>query len=303
MKLLLKRSHLIIVIVAAILFIVIKSTSDFYGSPVSTLTNGTQSDEATPVNKNLLPVTHNEQQQVSNNNLPATESVTSEKYSSEYKWPTVSGSPADQEEMNQWSYARGFTLMLPGKQSDYEGYTNEILKTLANEGDIHAMQTLAARIGGAQGVALLKLAAAHGSTMALLSMAIDVASNYEVAELNGAPLPDEEKRKLQVESKAYYEAIGLRGDEEFRRSGDRHFADEKVEFTQAEQHYIKERAKAIYDELQQQRTELGLGEFDNSVPDSVKKYLATFEKPTIKTFCDFPENQVECEKLLAEYNK
>jgi len=303
MKLLLKVSHLIffIIVIAAIVFLVLKREPTFYSSPAATPVSGIAAGNTTHSDKNLsLPT---QQQQADNNSSSATQPLLSKKNSSSYVWPTVSGSPADKEEMNQWSYDRGFTLMLPGKQQDYDSYTNETLKTLANEGDIHAMQTLAARIGGAQGVALLKLAAAHGSIMALLSITTRIENSYEVAELNGAPLPDEEKRKLQVESKAYYEVMGLRGDEEFRRSGDRHFADEKVEFTQVEQHYIKERAKAIYDELQQQRTGLGLGEFDNSVPDSVKKYLATFEKPTTKTFCDFPENQVECEKLLAEYNK
>jgi len=299
MKLLLKKPHLIIVIVAAILFMVIKSTSDIYSSPVSTLTNGTQSDEATPVNKNLLPTTHNEQQQVSN--PPIIQYATSEKYSLGDEWPTISGSPTNKEEIDQWLYSRGYTSSLSGKDEEYKSYSLETLKTLADGGDIHAMTALAAKIHDrAQSTKLIKRAAVYGSTEALQLLALRSDTNYDLAEYEGK-LSVEDKRKLLLESMAYNEVAALRGDKVTWYYGESSFKNSrKIDFTETEWQQIKERAQVIYNELQQQRTELGLGEFDNSVPDSVKKYADILTAPKSKNSCDLPENKAECDRLLAE---
>jgi len=296
MKLLLKRPHLIIVfIVAVIIFMVI----NIYSSPVSILASGVQSNEITPANKNLLSTIHNEQQQVSN--PPIIQYATSEKYSLGDEWPTISGSPTNKEEIDQWLYSRGYTSSLSGKDEEYKSYSLEALKTLANGGDINAMLVLAGKIAvtnETESKLLIKRAAAFGSTRALQLLAIDIEYSASLAK---QPLPAEEKRKLQLESMAYYEVAALRGDKVTWHYGESSFKNAgKIDFTETEWQQIKASAKIIYNELQQQRTELGLGEFDNSVPDSVKKYADILTAPKSKNSCDLPENKAECDRLLAE---
>lgn len=299
MKIQLKTIYLMFFVAIATFIVLTKGTPAIFNSHTSTPATGVETGAAdvSPDSASLTAKHTQAGNDDSHHNLSDAKEVHT------YAWPTVSGSPANREEMDQWAYSRGFTGSLSGKQQDYEAYSLETLETLAKGRDIHAMQTLAARLGGKAGMALFRDAAVYGSTSALQSIAIRIDSSYDLAELEGQ-LSNEEMRKLQLESKAYYEVAGLRGDEETRLSGESRFtAIKKIEFTKVEQQQINQRAKAIYDELQQQRTELGLGEFDNSVPDSIKKYVATLTAPKSKNSCDLPENKAECDRLLAAMKK
>jgi hypothetical protein len=301
MKLQLNLMHLIFFIaLATIVFLLWGAASRIYTFPHATSVSSLSSDETNSIRRNVSIA--NKAKQSEDSNLPDVQSTIKAQYSSLYQWPTVSGSPANREEMDQWSYARGFTSRLAGKEEEYKTYSLETLKTLANGGDIHAMEILAKNAESTeQQMALLEKAAVNGSISALLSMGIRVKGSGALAEHEGVLTPLE-KRNLQLESMAYYEVIGLRGDEEMSQSGKRLITNiEKVAFTPAEQQQIKTRAQTIFKELQHQRTELGLGEFDNSVPDSVKKYVATLTLPAeqVKNSCDLPANKAECDRLLA----
>jgi|GEM_PF-337192 len=271
----------------------LKSFGEFF-------TSGSNSQKQDTVTYPVLPSPTTQTNQDGNINSDV-KTTTKDSSSSHYEWPTISGSPANREEMDQWLYSRGYTSSLSGKDEEYKSYSLETLKTLADGGDIHAMTALAAKIHDrAQSTKLIKRAAVYGSTEALQLLALRSDTNYDLAEYEGK-LSVEDKRKLLLESMAYNEVAVLRGDKVTWYYGESSFKNSrKIDFTETEWQQIKERAQVIYNELQQQRTELGLGEFDNSVPDSVKKYADILTAPKSKNSCNLPENKAECDRLLAE---
>jgi hypothetical protein len=284
-------AFLFILFIAACVFILQKlDFSSWIGEPKTT-TEFTAATTNTP--RVTMPIAAN------NNSKPnATHDLptkTNSSYADNYVWPTVGGSPANMEEFKQWSYSRGHTYWFEGKTDEYSAYDLETLKKLANSGDIHAMEALSRYpgISGKSKIMLLNRAAVYGSTSALQSIAIGLDSEYSPTDDNfDEKLTPEERHTNQLEAMAYYELAGLRGDKGVKLGGLKYYASyKKIEFTAEEKQQIKVRGRELYNELQQQRTNLGLGDFDNTVPASVTKLVELDNSPESVRLCALPLNK------------
>lgn len=187
------------------------------------------------------------------------------------------GDEASAAKAKLWFASRGnYGFYGPEEQDDYKSYDNATLYRLSDEGDIHAMHILSDRaetIDDSQKI--LQRAAVYGSTEALAQLA----TIEKIKKMKGDKSA-EEKKAVVLESLAYYEAAEIRGDWWPKiQMGDILIKQEGIEMTQSDRDYISRRGKEIYEELQQGRYSLGLGEFDNSTPDEVMKFYEEMLRP------------------------
>lgn len=186
------------------------------------------------------------------------------------------GDPAEAAEVTNWYAERGKFISGEG-ESEYLSYNQDTLEKLALGGDIRAMQMLAKMYMDREHfeqygfVAAKKQywnAAVHGSTEALIVLAtLERTLVYDLAT-------DEAEKKAQaLEVLAIYKAVELRGDLWSPSNQVPVFKEmNHISISEIEQATINQRAQQIYSDLQQQRKEVGLGDFDNSIPESVKKF-------------------------------
>ncbi|HOY22215.1 MAG TPA: hypothetical protein PK002_03630 [Cellvibrio sp.] len=195
-----------------------------------------------------------------------------------------SGTKAQIDELNQWRLERGYMPPNSDKeQNAYNAYTEEALRSLAKNGDVVALHVLADRYLDLEYMQAHEIdvltssrvrrdfltdAAIRGSTRALMELGIDYG-----AEHRNISRTDDEKKAAEIEVLAIYKVATLRGDPD-------HFIDELrvsksirgIEITDADKQHIDLRAKEIYADLQAKRKDMGLDDFDNSVPETVKNY-------------------------------
>jgi hypothetical protein len=174
----------------------------------------------------------------------------------------------------QWKKERGYAVFVEGNQN-YDSYNLETLEKLANDGDGLAVQALA-RVnmlkGFDNGINIYQKAAVKGSTEALAL----IAASIQGVRFNNASSPEEKKAAL-IESLAWDNVAALRGDRQSIISEMTLLKSKGITIETADQAVIKVRAQEIYNELQQERNALGLGDFDNSVPDAVRAYFDDLE--------------------------
>jgi len=171
---------------------------------------------------------------------------------------------------NNWKLVQwGYIYEAPN--DGYATYDQQTLEKLARSGDVRAIQALAklldAQYKFSEAENLYKRAAVIGSTYALAELSRTAA---------GASIGDESldvKKTHVLESMAYAKVAAMRGD------SFRYFTDMSVPtatnptqilLTQDDYASVQPLAQKIYDDLQKQRSELGLGAFDNSVPPEVE---------------------------------
>ena len=191
---------------------------------------------------------------------------------------TLAGTPSEAAEVQEWFVKHGRTP----DNDDYASYDQATLEKLAINGDIRAMHTLAKVYlkpellmlpeYGFEGARLqLWNAAVHGSTQAFSDLAI----NTEVRLINLEEDPVAQ-RKGALEILALYKVAEIRGDRWLTLSQTR--IEQKFAPSTGEQQYVENRAQQIYNQLQDDRRAKGLGDFNNSVPDTVKRFFENFEK-------------------------
>ncbi len=167
---------------------------------------------------------------------------------------------------------------------NYDGYDIETLEKLAEGGDGLAVQALAEvnmRKGFDKGLNVYKKAAVRGSTEALAL----IAASIQGVKYNNAADPEAKKAAL-IESLAWFNVAALRGDRQslLNEMTLLQYKGVSIEdFAQA-QAQAQTQAQEIYNELQKERTALGLGDFDNSVPPEVKAYFDDIEEIVHKTY-------------------
>ena len=192
---------------------------------------------------------------------------------------TLMGTPAEAAEVKQWFRERG--NFYASEDIEYKNHNEATLRTLANGGDIRALHELADRyiyekISGPEGYGveateeLFWKAAVYGSTEALSRLAL----NKETLDYSDTG-PERENRKHALEIISLYNTAALRGDEwpNLVNAKDFKFLNH-INLSDDEKKYIEQRSQEIYNHLLQKRIELGLGDFDDSQPESVKKYFA-----------------------------
>ncbi len=186
------------------------------------------------------------------------------------------GNPADAAEIKDWFAQRGnFSFMGDEQLSDYATYEDNVLIKLGENGDLRALHVLADRAKNINDFeSVLHKAAVLGSTEALIRMgAINEAENLDSMNV------DDRKAKI-IEALSYYDAAQLRGDwwGSIVR-GENLLKRYSHEINQQDKDAVQENAKKIYDEIQKARNAQELGEFDNSVPDSVIKFYEEMLRP------------------------
>lgn len=188
------------------------------------------------------------------------------------------GDAVSSEEIKEWFAARGnYSFFSPDSLSDYQGYDIETLTRLSDSGDIKAMHVLADRANNFSDLrSILFKASIYGSTEAL----IQLGSLNENDEGNiGEKSPEVQKAKI-LTALAYYEVAQMRGDWWGNIAAGKSLIERyKVDFTEQDKLLIKNLSEQIYNDLQVRRSELGLGEFDNSIPDSVIRFYEEMVKP------------------------
>jgi hypothetical protein len=181
--------------------------------------------------------------------------------------------------LEKWQLERGYAVLLSNSRGDeYRSYDIATLEQLADSGDGFAVDALAnaSVIKGFNEVAkVYKKAAVKGSIEALYLTGLYA---YEFTKRSAL---DTEKRHGIVSALTWYNVAALRGDRSFNlQSSNSLLSELKVPLTEKEKDNIKSNSQEIYDDLQQQRTALGLGDFDNSVPPEVKAYYDDIEANT-----------------------
>lgn len=193
---------------------------------------------------------------------------------------TMAGTPAEAAEVSDWYIKHG----RHSASDDYDSYDQTTLEKLAVAGDMRAMHALARMYADPQhlhlpeygfdaAIAQLWNAAAHGSTQAFT----DLATYHEVLFYNHEK-NNEAKKNAGLEAMALYKAQELRGDRWPILSSSWMTLQNEINPTSTEQQLVNSRAQQLYDELQEKRRALGLGNFDNSVPDTVKRFFENLEK-------------------------
>lgn len=173
------------------------------------------------------------------------------------------------EEIRKWFSSRGnFSFLGPEYLNDYRSYDNKTLHQLSDTGDLKAMYILSERADSLEKMREIHWKAAlYGSTQAI----IEIGSLNE--ELNFNNLDPATKKQKAMDAFSFYEAAQMRGDWWGIMSSGRSITiRHNINFTPEEKQKIENKAKSVYNELQEQRIKLGLGEFDNSVPDSVIQF-------------------------------
>jgi hypothetical protein len=172
-------------------------------------------------------------------------------------------------EIETWRQSRGW-FKDDAKAKEYADYDMNTLVALSKTGDLRALQLMASRARSTESRSNLYMkAAAYGSTSALMSLVGIIRSASQMSTKKG-----DDKKPFVMDILAYYETARLRcysyGDVISKQST--LISNMDVQVTAEETAAIQVAAKTIYDRLQKKRLELGLGEFDNTVPESVKTY-------------------------------
>ncbi len=184
--------------------------------------------------------------------------------------PTVGGDAYERAAMHDWMNTWGYNK---GRENEYQHYSEETLRQLAEGGDIHAMveygYEMMRRPGGMPlGEEWFINAMVHGSLDAFLHMSIFVRRHMEHAET------PEQMRGHALESLAWYEAAALRGNKELGLTGSTNFIrSNDIRLSPQDVQWLQARAQEIYRDLVARRAAAGLDEFDNSVPPVVDAYF------------------------------
>lgn len=184
--------------------------------------------------------------------------------------------PAEAREVSEWLTLKGYLSL--DQRRYYESYDEKTLVALANNGDLAAIQGLIDKYIKMPNVPLDKVlfylneAAIRGSTTAIEGLAIFSSGDYDHADTT------EEKQNAAIENLALRKTMALRGDQMLSDSATKSYIkqvtqmyDSNFRVTPELQIKIDQRAQEIYADFQSKRRDRGLGDFDNSVLDSVKK--------------------------------
>ena len=181
-------------------------------------------------------------------------------------------SPAGYEHVDKWRESRGYFSDTDFQM--YENYGIETVEQLARDGDIKALRTLV-RMYLTKGdpeliMTTLRETAMRGSSEALILIGMIEEPSRDSYEFKG-PDGDVLYKKMMLESLAIFKAASIRGDKEV----DMRITEARSQLTLTldDERYIEQRGTEIYNDMQEKRNALGLGPFDNSVPQQVKDYF------------------------------
>ncbi len=172
---------------------------------------------------------------------------------------------AEHRESKQWFYDHGYYSH--EDLAVYETYENNILISLSNAGDVVALEVIAGKYiqqgQSEKAIPFIRESIVRGSTGALARLAIFALPDYTNEDDPVA------RKQAIIETFALYKVAGLRGDIHIAKTGldIQKRAIEKrygpLDFTENDYQVIDERAQALYNQFQEKRWRLGLGDFEN----------------------------------------
>lgn len=191
---------------------------------------------------------------------------------------TLSGfSPTEMNQIEAWFASHG-NFMFERERGQYASYSMETLKQLSDSGDIRALHELtklylnkenSLTYGFDAAVPLYWKAAAYGSTNALIELGIITDAKYRFGVY-----PAAEKQQANLEVLSLYEAAAMRGDKWGELVYEKSMISSSgLDLTESDKEFINKRSQEIYNQIQQNRYEMGLGQFDNSVPDVISHFF------------------------------
>lgn len=188
---------------------------------------------------------------------------------------SLAGTPAQEEVLFKWRQERGYLNMDLQKKAEYEKYDLTTLKIMVDSGDVLAQAQLAEHYYGDDHKREITKAMAMGSTSAVMRRGATLESEYERAN------NEKQRQEALIELLGLYEMGALRGDPYNQIvTQDWFIREHAIQLTEQDKIAIKQRGKEIYNKVQQQRFELGLDEFDNTVPQAVSNYYNNLYKFT-----------------------
>lgn len=174
------------------------------------------------------------------------------------------------------------------KESDYALYDEATLLDMANSGSTMAMKALWFRYLKEDQPEyvqkrneLATKAIIYGDREMFMHMPELVDAQSRVSDQSITP---EERHLARIETLAYSEFMGLRGALDAKYNQQTAFfrvyatPDSPIHLTEADKNTIRERAQEIYNSYEKKRIELGIGPFDNSVPEGIKKLFENQKK-------------------------
>lgn len=188
------------------------------------------------------------------------------------------GDAVSAEKIKKWFSERGnYSFYGVDELSDYQTYDTETLTRLGDSGDLKAMHVLGDRASNFSELKnILMKAAAYGSTEAL----IQLGSLNENDEGNiGEKSAEIQKAKI-LTALAYYDVAQTRGDWWGNIAAGKSLTERyHIHISEQDKQLIEDLSEKIYQDLETRRSELGLGDFDNSVPDEVIKFYEEMLRP------------------------
>lgn len=189
---------------------------------------------------------------------------------------TLAGTPSEAEVVRKWEESRG--RFDEESLKDYAGYDVDTLSSLVNSGDVKAMIALARlyisdkhseEFGINYSMPLLKRAAVYGSSYAMELYSIQLEADHFVKGTYD--------KSILLEVLSWNNAAALRGDLYPNHSATLDLRRKNIQLSQKDIEAIRSRSNDIYQQLLAERMGMGLGSFDDSVPDEVKKYFSFFD--------------------------
>lgn len=201
----------------------------------------------------------------------------------------ISGS--DKKDIAEWH--ENDVLTDEADNSDYVSYSDELLTNLSNSGDLKAMKILAIRYSEKsrktsdldqisefmkKNAELVEKSIVYGDREFFGIIPEKSKAISQIASLGSAP---EQKHQAIIKALAYSEFMALRGDFGAKYEEQKKLYtiyDISSSLTNEDKNAIKKKAKEIYDHYEAQRIQLGLGNFDNSVPAGKEKIFKTMRE-------------------------
>lgn len=179
------------------------------------------------------------------------------------------------KEIDQWLASRGYKLENQKyKWKLYKLLSSKMLDNLLKKCDGWAIGTLAFQASANRDakVAVYERAIVYGSTSAIESVAYR-GKSFGLYPRDGN-ISEATKRAGLLEMMSWYEFAKLRGDRyAYALTGKEIFKRFEIQFTAEELQQVKDKAATLYKDFSARRAELGLGEFDNTEPQSVKLWV------------------------------
>jgi|GEM_PF-1501295 len=190
----------------------------------------------------------------------------------EDKWR---GDEAQKEEIKVFFESHGWFDPSDEHMDDYKSYSEDSLIELSNHGDLRALEILAFRSRDPEKVkSYFNKAAIYGSTHAYFGLINHILSFNELTDKSST----DEKKALFIQLYAYKAIANIRGDYSSVKDAELKSTLTKLnyELTENDRSAIDSEAQKMYSQMENERKNLGLPPFDNTISPAARAYYKAF---------------------------